>query len=358
MVVQGAGRMKILIIGPSWVGDMVMAQSLFIALKNNHPSCEIHVLAPRWCKDLLNHMPEVSHAIEMTVGHGEFGLGKRRALGKKLKDEKYDQAIVLPNSFKSALIPWFADIPKRTGWRGEARSWLLNDCRELDKQAYPLMVERFIALASPAGSPLPDPLPRPSLVASTSSIASLLDTLSLNNSKPVLVLCPGAEFGEAKKWPAQGYADVASQWLLHSNQEQGQVWILGSAKDSIDAQTIIKSVRQSVLQKNPEANPGDCVDLTGKTSLADAIDLMSCADRVISNDSGLMHIAAALARPLVVIYGSTSPAFTPPLTDNVKIVSLDLECSPCFKRNCPLGHTNCLKQLPPERINQSLQELS
>lgn len=346
--------MKILIIGPSWVGDMVMAQSLFIALKNNHPSCEIHVLAPRWCKDLLNHMPEVSHAIEMTVAHGEFGLGKRRALGKKLKHEKYDQAIVLPNSFKSALIPWFADIPERTGWRGEARSWLLNDCRVLDKLAYPLMVERFIALASPAGTPLPDPLPRPSLAASKSTIASLLDTLSLNNSKPVLVLCPGAEFGEAKKWPAQGYAEVASQWLLHANQEKGQVWILGSAKDSIDAQTII----QSMLQKNPELNREDCVDLTGKTSLADAIDLMSCADRVISNDSGLMHIAAALARPLVVVYGSTSPAFTPPLTDNVKIVSLDLECSPCFKRNCPLGHTNCLKQLPPERITQSLQELS
>ena len=337
--------MKILIIGPSWVGDMVMAQSLFISLKQIVPDAEIHVLAPGWCKALLEHMPQVSRAIEMTIGHGELAIGRRRALASSLKQENYDQAIVLPNSFKSTLIPWFADIPVRTGWRGEARSWLLNDCRVLDKQSYPLMVERFIALAHPDKANLPSPLPRPSLEVSTEAFTPLLEKLSLDTQKPVLILCPGAEFGEAKKWPASGYAAVASHWIS----QIGQVWIMGSANDSKDAKKIINAL--------PEQSVRHCVDLTGKTSLGEAIDLMSCATRVISNDSGLMHIAAALERPQVVIYGSTSPTFTPPLADKVGIVSLGLACSPCFKRICPLGHTNCLKLLEPEQVIRSLHEL-
>ena len=337
--------MKILVIGPSWVGDMVMAQSLFIALKKNHPECDIHVLAPAWCRDLLTHMPEVSAAITMTVSHGEFGLGKRRALARQLQAEKFDQAIILPNSFKSALIPWFAKIPLRTGWRGEARSLLINDCRLLDKRALPLMVERFVALAFPRGQALPEPLPRPALRVNKADIDAVTGKLGLDRSAPVLVLCPGAEFGEAKKWPAAHYAAVAVQWLEHN----GQVWILGSANDNADARAIVTDVPAQVA--------GNCHDLTGRTSLADAIHLMACADQVISNDSGLMHIAAALGRPLVVVYGSTSPAFTPPLADRVEIVSLDLACSPCFKRTCPLGHTNCLKQLEPQRVLQAISAL-
>jgi heptosyltransferase-2 len=337
--------MKILIIGPSWVGDMVMAQSLFISLKQIVPDVEIHVLAPGWCKALLDHMPQISRAIEMTIGHGELAIGRRRVLASSLKQENYDQAIVLPNSFKSALIPWFAGIPVRTGWRGEARSWLLNDCRVLDKQAHPLMVERFIALAYPDGTALPSELPRPELEVKSDSLVSLLNTLTLDTQKPVLILCPGAEFGEAKKWPASGYAAVASHWLSQA----GQVWIMGSANDSKDAGKIINAL--------PEPDPEHCIDLTGKTTLGEAIDLMSCATRVVSNDSGLMHIAAALKRPQVVIYGSTSPTFTPPLADKVQIVSLELECSPCFKRVCPLGHTNCLKLLEPDQVIRSLHEL-
>jgi heptosyltransferase-2 len=338
-------HMKILIIGPSWVGDMVMAQSLFIALKQNHPGCEIHVLAPGWCRDLLAHMPEVSGAIDMSVGHGELGLGKRRTIASQLQAARFDQAIVLPNSFKSALIPWFARIPVRTGWRGEARSLLLNDWRVLDKQMYPLMVERFVALAFPAGQKLPVPLPRPALRVSDQDIQRVTGKLQLDRSAPVLVLCPGAEFGEAKKWPAANYAAVAATWLGH----QGRVWILGSNNDSADAQAILAAI--------PAPLAGHCTDLTGLTSLAEAVHLMACADQVLSNDSGLMHIAAALARPLVAVYGSTSPAFTPPLADKVRTVSLSLDCSPCFKRICPLGHTNCLKLLVPDLVQQAMQDL-
>lgn len=337
--------MKILVVGPSWVGDMVMAQSLFIILKQQHPDCAIDVLAPAWSKALLSHMPEVRRAIEMTVGHGELGLGKRRKLARELKTEKYNQAIVLPNSFKSALIPWFAGIPQRTGWRGEARTWLLNDCRVLDKKAYPLMVERFIALGFRQDRPLADDLPIPSLSVDYDQRQAALSRLDLSVSSPVLVLCPGAEFGLAKKWPAESYAWIADQWL----DKEGQVWIMGSANDREDGEKICAAVESGARSR--------CFNLAGRTSLGEAIDLMACADRVVSNDSGLMHIAAALAIPLVVVYGSTSPAFTPPLTKRMETVSLGLECSPCFKRTCPLGHTDCLKKLDPSRVWDALDAL-
>jgi len=337
--------MKILIIGPSWVGDMVMAQSLFKSLQEKYPSVDLHVLAPAWSAELLAHMPEVSNVIEMPVGHGELGLGKRRSLAKQLKQACFDQAIILPNSFKSALIPWFADIPVRTGWRGEARSWIINDCRNLDKARYPMMVDRFVALAYPDGEELPHDLPRPSLSVSDGEKQTVMEKLGLDAELPILVLCPGAEFGEAKKWPAQSYSEVAANWLSAN----GQVWILGSANDGPDARKIISFIHEQSSQL--------CFDLTGKTSLGDAIALMARADKVVSNDSGLMHIAAALEKPLAVVYGSTSPGFTPPLADKVAIVTLHLDCSPCFKRVCPLGHTNCLKNLDPAMVNNALQEL-
>jgi heptosyltransferase-2 len=337
--------MKILVIGPSWVGDMVMAQSLFITLQQQHPGCEIQVLAPAWCEDLLRFMPQVSGAIDMPVGHSELALGKRRALANKLRQENFDQAIVLPNSFKSALIPRFAGIPVRTGWRGEARGWLLNDCRRLDKHRYPLMIERFIALGLEPGATLPVPLPHPALSVDAHDAETLTRDMSLNTSMLTLVLCPGAEFGEAKKWPAEHYAAVAAAWL----EKEGQVWIMGSTNDSPVAEQILKGL-ESELHRH-------CVNLCGRTTLAQAIILMARADQVVSNDSGLMHIAAALSRPLTVIYGSTSPGFTPPLSDKVSVVSLELECSPCFKRTCPLGHGNCLKQLSPGLVFDAMGKL-
>ncbi|MES2625344.1 MAG: lipopolysaccharide heptosyltransferase II [Pseudomonadota bacterium] len=338
--------MKFLIIGPSWVGDMVMAQALFISLRHQHPDAAIDVLAPHWCRELLQRMPEVRHALTLDIGHGELGLGKRWKLGKVLAKEGYDQAIVLPNSFKSALIPLFARIPVRTGWRGEARNVLLNDCRRLDKSRYPLMVERFVALAYPEGQPLPQPLPRPALQVDANQTASLRAKLQLNDVRPILVLCPGAEFGPSKQWPETSFAEVARHHIAAGH----QVWILGSAKDKevgvrIGAQLLPEQARY-------------CFNLCGLTSLGDAIDLMAAANAVVSNDSGLMHVAAALGLPLVVVYGSTSAGFTPPLADRVRTLSLQLSCSPCFKRTCPLGHHNCMKQLHPNQVIGALAELS
>ncbi|MEZ5525536.1 MAG: lipopolysaccharide heptosyltransferase II [Pseudomonadales bacterium] len=337
--------MKILVVGPSWVGDMVMAQTLFIALKARDPDTQIDVLAPEWSRPILERMPQVAKALSMPIGHGSFELGMRRQLGRQLAAEKYDEAIVLPNSWKSALVPFFARIPQRTGWRGEMRYGLLNDIRLLDKKRYPLMIERFIALAHPPGKKLPDSLPRPELVVDAANVKACLQGYLLNLEKPVLALCPGAEFGEAKRWPTNHYATVAQ----HKINEGWQVWLFGSGKDH--------EVAERIKGQLAEAAQAHCHNLAGETSLADAVDLMSVADAVVSNDSGLMHIAAALARPLVVVYGSSSPDFTPPLNEQVRVLRTGIECSPCFKRECPLGHLKCLKDLPAQQVLDSLRQL-
>ncbi len=325
---------------------MVMAQTLFITLKQQDPDAIIDVLAPAWSAPLLERMPEIRKGLDMPLGHGKLNLGVRKELGKSLISEQYDQAIVLPNSLKSALVPLWARIPKRTGWRGEMRFGLLNDLRPLNKDRYPLMVERFIALALPKGQGLPAELPRPHMKACRQNRDTALARFQLTRYKPVLALCPGAEFGPAKKWPERHYTAVARQKL----EEGWQVWLFGSEKDRPGNETICSML--------PEQHHGRVHNLAGQTSLAEAIDLLSCADAVVSNDSGLMHIAAALGRNLAVIYGSTSPGFTPPLNDNHKILRLGLDCSPCFKRECPLEHLDCLNKLEPKLVINALNELT
>ena len=337
---------RILVVGPSWVGDMVMAQTLFMNLKQQNPATEIDVLAPAWSQPLLKRMPQVRKPLELPIGHGPLALGVRRKLGHGLRDQGYDQAIVLPNSFKSALIPWFAKIPKRTGWKGEMRYGVLNDVRVLDKEAYPLMIERFVALAYPASASLPVPLPRPQLSINPTKVEKSLRKFFLRSDRPVLALCPGAEFGEAKRWPTHHYATVAQ----HKINEGWQVWLFGSANDH--------KVAEQIRAKLAEQAQQYCVNLAGKTTLADAVDLMSLAKAVVTNDSGLMHIAAALGRPLVAVYGSSSDQFTPPLSDRAKTLRTDIDCSPCFQRECPLGHLKCLKELPAEWALNALDELA
>lgn len=337
--------MNILIIGPSWVGDMVMAQTLFQCLKMRHPDCAIDVLAPEWSRPILERMPEVRQALSLPLGHGALELATRRRIGRSLR-KRYDQAIVLPNSLKSALVPFFAAIPQRTGWKGEMRYGLLNDLRKLDKSRYPLMIERFMALAYAPGAALPQPYPRPALRINPTSRADALASFALSLDRPVLALCPGAEFGEAKRWPSAHYAKVAEAKI----REGWQVWLFGSKKDH----PVGEDIRLRLIPGLRE----EVINLCGETSLAQAIDLLSCASSVVSNDSGLMHVAAALNRPLVAVYGSTSPQFTPPLAEQVEIIRLDLECSPCFDRTCRFGHYNCLAQLEPRVANEALQRLS
>ena len=333
---------KILIVGPSWIGDMVMAQSLFMAIKADKPNAIIDVLALAWTKPLLDRMPEVNQAIPMPLSHGVFGLKMRKALGKSLQASQYDQAIVLPNSWKSALIPWFANIPLRTGWKGEARYGLLNDLRVLDKAALPLMVQRFVSLAYPATqSHIAPSYSIPKMKADTSGYS--LPPLTPGQKR--LILCPGAEFGPAKQWPAKSYAEVSST-LIHQN---WQVLILGSEAD--------KTIANEIVDQTDNGKASNLINLCGLTQLHEAIDLLATADTVISNDSGLMHIAAALQKPLIAIYGPTSPNFTPPLSAHSHIIQIDVDCGPCFQRTCPEQHHKCMQGIAVKDVLTSVQNL-
>ncbi|MGL6070500.1 lipopolysaccharide heptosyltransferase II [Craterilacuibacter sp.] len=332
---------KILVIGPSWVGDGVMAQPLYRRLLERNPGAEVHVFAPVWTMPLLARMPEVARAHLNPFGHGQLQLGERWRVARELATEKFDQAIILPGSIKSALIPFMAGIPKRTGFTGEMRYGLVNDMRALDEKALPKMIERFCALAeAPAVAPeLPIAHPRLAFNSETGQASAM--RLGLDLSRPVVVMCPGAEYGPAKRWPARHFAALSRAFA-----DAGwHVWLFGSAKDSEIGHAIC------------EQAGGAATNLCGATGLEEAIDLMGFASLAVCNDSGLMHIAAALGIPLVALYGSSSPGFTPPLSDKAAIVTLSLDCSPCFERVCPLKHTNCLEKMQAERVWQAAQQL-
>lgn len=322
-------------IGPAWVGDMVLAQSLFKTLKINNPHCHIDVAAPAWTLPLLTRMPEVSAGIALPFQHRELALMARIKLGKSLKNKGYTQAIILTNSFKSALIPFAAGIKQRTSYLGEMRYGLINDIRPLNKIQLKKTVERFVNLGLKIGQVLPTPIPQPKLIPNQDEAYKTLKKLShVSPSDKILGLCPGAEYGTAKRWPSEYYAEVANTAL-----KQGwQVWLFGSSKD-IPVTTAINQLTR-----------GECLDLGGKTNLIEAVDLMSLCNTIVSNDSGLMHIAAALDKKLIAIFGSSTPDHTPPMHPTAVIKYLALDCSPCFKRECPLQHLNCLRQLTPGNI--------
>jgi heptosyltransferase-2 len=282
-------------------------------------------------------MPEVREGIELPLGHGDFGFGVRRKLGLSLRGRHYAQAIVLPGSWKSALVPFFANIPRRTGFRRELRYGVLNDLRPLDRQRLPTTVQQFLALAEDHSPQQPPAIPQPRLRADPDRAAELVAKLSLQTARPAVALMPGAEYGPAKRWPAEQFAALADRLA-----EQGrQVWVFGSAKERELGQAIARG-RSGIY------------DLTGRTHLVDVVDLLGRAVAAVSNDSGLMHVAAAVGTPLVAIYGSSSPKMTPPLAADAKIVYRGLSCSPCFERECPLGHLNCLREISVEDVIQQL----
>ncbi|MFJ4238333.1 ADP-heptose--LPS heptosyltransferase RfaF [Serratia nevei] len=342
--------MKILVIGPSWVGDMMMSQSLYRTLKAEYPSAEIDVMAPAWCRPLLARMPEVNQALAMPLGHGALGLGERRRLGRALRANRYDRAYVLPNSFKSALVPFFADIPQRTGWRGEMRYGLLNDVRVLDKAAFPLMVQRYVALAYDKGriqraDDLPQPLLWPRLQVNDAEIADTTAAFNLTGSRPIVGFCPGAEFGPAKRWPHYHYAALA-QRLIESGY---QIALFGSAKDHEAGEQI-----RAALQEDAR---DFCLNLAGKTQLEQAVILIAACRAVVSNDSGLMHVAAALNKPLIALYGPSSPDFTPPLSDKARVIRLISGYHKVRKGDAEQGYHQSLIDIQPQQVLDALTPL-
>ena len=325
--------MKALIVAPSWIGDTIMAQPMFARLHARFPGLQLDALAPRWVAPVLQRMGEISEIVDSPFGHGQLSLKPRWRLARELAARNYDAVYVLPNSLKSALVPFMAGIPRRIGFIGESRYGLINVRHTLDKAALPLMVERFAQLAEAPGAALPKPIFYPKIRSTAADQLKTLTELGLERPAHVVAFCPGAEYGPAKRWPAAHFASLAK-----SLAERGYaIWLFGSPKD------------HAVAEEISQLAPGLCRNLCGATSLGQAVDLLAMTDLVVCNDSGLMHVAAALDRPLVTLYGSSSPGFTPPLSDQADILSLNLDCSPCYKRECPLGHLDCLNKLTPER---------
>jgi heptosyltransferase-2 len=335
---------RILVVGPAWVGDMIMAQSLFITLKQRHPSAVIDVVAPKWSEPLLARMPQVRNAYSLPVSHGKLQLGARWVLGKRLRANNYNQAIVIPRSYKAALLPFFARIPVRTGYKGEMRYGILNDVRPLDKTVLTQTVQRYVALGLPPETPMRPLIPEPRLTVDIQNRQLIIDKLGLDAASrlKIVALLPGAEYGPSKRWPPERYRQLAER-LIHDGH---QVWVFGSQNEQSLGEQIAAGL-----------SPG--VDnLCGKTALQDVVDLLSLASVAVTNDSGLMHVAASVGINIVAIYGSTTPAYTPPLTSRASILYENLSCSPCFERQCPLGHTLCLNNIDVEQVMEQITKIT
>jgi heptosyltransferase-2 len=316
---------RILVVGPAWVGDMVMAQSLFITLRQDNPAVIIDVLAPAWSLPLLSRMPQINEAIALPVTHGQLALATRFRIGRQLRYKGYTRAIVIPRSYKAALVPFFAGIPLRIGYKGEMRYGVINDMRPLNKKVLTQTVQRQVALGLPRTAEQPPAIPYPELQIDKDNQRRLLDELGLNLEKPIIGFMPGAEYGPAKQWPIAYYQELAGKLISKGY----QIWVFGSEKEI--------ALGEQIVQAGSEVS-----NLCGKTRLEDVIDLITVCESVVSNDSGLMHVACATGKRVIAIYGSSSPSYTPPLSKNAEVIYRYLECSPCFKRVCPLGHTNCL----------------
>ena len=333
---------KILIVAPNWIGDALLAQPLFARLRKKLPGVLIDALAPPWTAPVLRRMPEIDDVVEAPFDHGELKLFARWRLGRRLRSRRYDQAIVLPNTFKSALVPFFAKIPVRSGFVGESRYGLLNLAHKLDAKGVPLMAERYAQLAEKPGTKPALPLPQTGLAVGEVNLAIALRGLGLSREKPVVAFCPGAEYGPSKRWPARHFAALARKLAALGY----AVWLFGSEKD------------RAIGEEIAVASEGAATNLCGKTDLASAIDLLSLAEVVVSNDSGLLHVAAGVGRPVVALYGSSSPEHTPPLARSYRIVRTGIECSPCFARECPLGHFKCMIELTPDRVAEEIQAIT
>jgi len=323
-----------LIIAPQWIGDAVMSEPLLARLAARGE--QIAVAALPWVAPVYRAMPQVGEVIELPFAHGRLDWAERRRVATAMRG-RFDTAYVLPNSLKSALIPWLARIPTRVGYQGEGRVMLLNK-RLPNPTGRPPMVAFYSALA---GAPTSRG-ERPTMAFPSSVLEAATSAAGV---QPVAywVFAPGAEYGPAKCWPAAHYAELARALFAAHGQP---VLLLGSGKEAALCEIIAA------------AAPGACRVLAGKTPLIDAMALIAAARGVVSNDSGLMHVAAAFGVPQAAVFGSTSPEHTPPLNEHARVVwmkeELQLDCAPCFDRVCRFGHTRCLTEVSAARVDAAL----
>lgn len=333
---------RTLIISPNWIGDAVMAQPLLRLLHQQAPERPIDILAPAWVAPVWRAMREVDTVLEAPFRHGSLQFRERYKYAKMLRARGYADAYVLPNTLKFALIPFLAGIPKRVGYKGEMRYGLLNALHHDNPAAPRPMVSFYAALAKAPATDVPSPaeLPRPTLYVSDDEVSATMARIGLRADRPLVVFAPGAEFGSAKRWPTSHFAELAMTILRE--REGVQVALLGSGKD--------KAVCDEIVALAPHVR-----NLAGVTSLAEAVALIARAEAVVSNDSGLLHIASGLNRPIVAIYGATDPNHAPPFSDVARSLFLGLECAPCRQRECPLGHHRCMEEISPDMVWEPLR---
>jgi heptosyltransferase-2 len=341
---------SILIIAPNWIGDAVSTQPLLANLKVLYPNSKIDILASNWVAPVYRACSEVHEVIEAKFEHKKLQWNLRKQLAKVIEAKNYQACFVLPNSFKSALIPWLANIPFRIGYRGELRFGLINLALDNpSKVNRPPMMEHYLALSQLLKDDESISLDRLAPKLNVSSAAKQQVEQKLQganiNSDSIYAICPGAEYGPSKRWPTEYFAVLAQQLIKQNS--NNQIILLGSKSDH--------SLAQEITSKGQQAS--NVHNWCGNTSLDEAIALIGMSKAVVSNDSGLMHIAAALQIPQVAIFGSSDPAHTPPLSDRAKIIWLNMSCSPCHKRVCPLGHLRCLKDILPEQVLITLNTL-
>jgi heptosyltransferase-2 len=325
-----------LVVAPQWIGDAVMTEPL---LRRLHARGEqLTVGAVPWVAPVYRAMPQVAEVVEFPFQHGGLQFAARRRLAREM-DGRFDSAYVLPNSLKSALLPFLAAIPRRVGYLGEARVGLLTH-RLRNPKGKPPMVAFYSALSGDTQGLEQD---RPQLHVPDEAIDAAVRAQGVQRGG-YLVMAPGAEFGPSKRWPEAHYAQLAASQGL-------PVLLLGSGKDGPVCEAIV------------QVSNGVAHNLAGRTSLAEAFALIAGARAMVSNDSGLMHVAAAFGLPQVALFGSSSPLHTPPLNDRAHILWLKqdpaylppLDCSPCFERECPLGHHRCLNDLSPAQVAAALE---
>ena len=327
-----------LIIAPQWIGDAVMTEPLLRRLAARGERLSVGALP--WVAPVYRAMPQVADVIELPFAHGGLQWQARRALARALRG-RFEAAYVCPNSLKSALLPWWAGIPRRIGYLGEARYGLLTQrLPNPPRGARPPMVAFYSALS---GEP-PSDGERPRLHVGADEGAAWRSQLGLVRAA-YHVLVPGAEYGPAKRWPVERFAELLQSLA-------GPVVLLGSGKDAALCEQIVQAAGACARSHN----------LAGRTGLLEAFGLIAAARAVISNDTGLMHVAAALDVPQVAVFGSSSPHHTPPLSAQARVIWLKddpsyqpaLDCAPCFQRDCPLGHTRCLRDITVARVLQHL----
>jgi heptosyltransferase-2 len=341
---------KGVIVFPNWVGDAVMAHALLKPIVQRYPNLKWDAMAIPSVEAIVRFMPEINHIHLFSLDHGRLQWKERSQLARQIRLMEYDIALILPNNLKSALIPWLAGIPIRVGHLGEFRYGLLTHLLKrpsIGGRTPKTMVRFYQSLISLFDiDPIQAEFIWPDLRVGGFLKQRVREKFSINGD--FLVIAPGAEYGPSKQWKAHHIVRLIQLWIAERG---GKVVLLGSPKDIEITAQIMELLNQSSFSLE------QVINLCGQTRLEEALALISQATAVVANDSGLMHAACALKIPVVAIYGPTSPLWAPPLGEHVKAVSLELACSPCRQRICPLGHHACMEDINAELIFASLKDV-